>query len=427
MATPRMTRRLLGLICKRFQSLRLERLTDTRDRKGRRHVSIVPAVRLILVGMMAGCKGLAEVEDLNVDMSLATRKLLKLPQRIAETTCRDTLLRLVFDELRHVLHRTVEMMDKAKALVPHELPFGVATMDGRSTPTKLWEQGDTIAQLHHPKDGSVYGLARTITSCLVSSRARTCQDMFPIPASTNENGVFADAFASLMRVAGHLFEVVTYDSGANSAANARLVLMFGKNYVFRVKSEQPTIYNECKRKLGRRTLASGIEVGSDIVGSKVVTRTLWLAPELAGWHDYPGLRCAIRLHVRTVDKVTGKQTSENRYYITSLAPEVLTPAQWVPLVRRHWAVENNCHNTWDRLMREDKRPWVRLSSGMLRAMVLRRIAYNLLGWFRSVTQRSETARATPWLRLMKLLQGALETATTDILRHPRPLELLACL
>ena len=427
MATPRMTRRLLGLICKRFQSLRLERLTDTRDRKGRRHVSIVPAVRLMLVGMMAGCKGLAEVEDLNVDMSLATRKLLRLPQRIADTTCRDTLLRLVFDELRQVLHRTVEMMDKAKALVPHELPFGVATMDGRSTPTKLWEQGDTIAQLHHPKDGSVYGLVRTITSCLVSSRARTCLDMFPIPASTNENGVFADAFASLMRVAGHLFEVVTYDSGANSAANARLVLMFGKNYVFRVKSEQPTIYNECKRKLGRRTLASGIEVGSDIISSKVVTRTLWLASELAGWHDYPGLRCAIRLHVRTVDKVSGKQTSENRYYITSLAPEVLTPVQWALLVRRHWAVENNCHNTWDRLMREDKRPWVRLSSGMLRAMVLRRIAYNLLGWFRSVTQRSETARATPWLRLMKLLQGALETATTDILRHPRPLELLACL
>ena len=251
--------------------------------------------------------------------------------------------------------------------------------------------------------------------------------MFTIPAATNENGVFADAFASLMRVAGHLFEVVTYDSGANSAANARLVLMYAKNYVFRVKSEQPTIYNECKRWLGKRTLASGIEVGSDIVGSKVITRTLWIAPELAGWHDYPGLRCAIRLHVCIVDKVTGTPTSENRYYITSLAGDVLTPAQWALLVRRHWAVENNCHNTWDRLMREDKRPWVRLSSGMLRAMVLRRIAYNLLGWFRSVTQRSETARATPWLRLMDLLKGALEHATTQILRHPRPLEPLSCL
>lgn len=427
MATPRMTRRLLGVICKRLPQLRLDKLSDTRDRRGRRHASILPAVRLMLLGMMAGCKGLADVENLNVDMSLATRRLLRLPQRIADTTCRDTLLRLVLDELRQVLHRTVDMMDKAKALVPHELPFGVATMDGRGTKTNLWEPDDPVAQLQHPKTGNVYGLVRTITSCLVSSRARTCLDMFPIPADTNENGVFADAFASLMCVAGHLFEVVTYDSGANSAANARLVLMFGKNYVFRVKREQPTIYHECKRKLGKLTIASGIKVGSDIAGSKVVTRTLWLAPELAGWHDYPGLRCALRLHVHIVDKVTGKQSSENRYYLTSLAPDVLTPTQWALLVRRHWAVENNCHNTWDRLMREDKRPWVRLSAGMLRAMVLRRIAYNLLGWFRCVTQRSEAARATPWLRLMKLMQTALETATTDILRHPRPLEPLACI
>ncbi len=193
------------------------------------------------------------------------------------------------------------------------------------------------------------------------------------------------------------------------------------------KREQPSIYDECKRKPGKRTVATGIKVGSDIAGSKVVTRTLWLAPELAGWHDYPGLHCALGLHVHIVDRVTGKQSSENRYYHTSLDPDVLTPTQWALLVRRHWAVENNCHNTWDRLMREDKRPWVRLSAGMLRAMVLRRIAYNLLGWFRSVTQRSEAARATPWLRLMKLLQSALEAATTEILRHPRPLELLACL
>ena len=427
MTSPRLTRRLLGVILKRFPQLRLERLSDTRDLKGRRHASIVPIVRLMLVGMMAGCKGLGEVENLNVDMSPATRGLLRLPKRIADTTCRDTLLRLILDELRQVLHRTVQMMDKAGALVPDDLPFGVATMDGRSTATKLWEKDDEFAQLQHSKQGGGFALVRTITSCLVSSRARTCLDMFPIPANTNENGVFAAAFGSLMRVAGHLFEVITYDSGANSAANARLVLMFGKNYVFRVKSEQPTIFNECKRKLGRLSLASGIEVGSDLVGSKVVTRTLWLAPELAGWHGYPGLRCALRLHVRIVDKMTGKQSSENRYYITSLAPDVLTPARWVLLVRRHWAVENNCHNTWDRLMREDTRPWVRLSTGMLLAMALRRIAYNLLGWFRSVTQRSETTRAIPWLRLMRLLQSALETATRDIVRQPRPLEPLACL
>ena len=185
MTPPRLTRRLLGVILKRFPQLHLERLSDARDLKGRRHASIVPIVRLMLVGMMAGCKGLGEVENLNVDMSPATRGLLRLPKRIADTTCRDTLLRLILDELRQILHRTVRMMEKAGALVPDDLPFGVATMDGRGTATKLWEEDDEFAQLQHPKKGGVFALVRTITSCLVSSRARTCLDMFPIPANTN--------------------------------------------------------------------------------------------------------------------------------------------------------------------------------------------------------------------------------------------------
>ena len=45
--------------------------------------------------------------------------------------------------------------------------------------------------------------------------------------------------------------------------------------------------------------------------------------------------------------------------------------------------------------------------------LLRRIAYNLLALFRSVTLRSEHSRSTPWKQVMRWVELALATATHD--------------
>jgi hypothetical protein len=44
-------------------------------------------------------------------------------------------------------------------------------------------------------------------------------------------------------------------------------------------------------------------------------------------------------------------------------------------------------------------------------LLLRRIAYNLLSLFRSVTQRSDEHRATPWRLLIAHLRHALVAST----------------
>ena len=78
----------------------------------------------------------------------------------------------------------------------------------------------------------------------------------------------------------------------------------------------------------------------------------------------------------------------------------LTPKQWLILVRSHWAVENNCHHTFDTVLEEDKRPWiVKDPQGMVVLLILRRLAYNIMAFFRSVTQRSEDKRNLPWRTL----------------------------
>ena len=73
------------------------------------------------------------------------------------------------------------------------------------------------------------------------------------------------------------------------------------------------------------------------------------------------------------------------------------------------------HWVWDAIFKEDERPWILSPRGMLTVMLLRRIAYNLLALFRSVTQRSEEKRRVPWKALISDVHMALATlAANDI-------------
>jgi hypothetical protein len=56
---------------------------------------------------------------------------------------------------------------------------------------------------------------------------------------------------------------------------------------------------------------------------------------------------------------------------------------------------------------EDDRPWIKNEPrGALVVMLLRRMAFNMLALFRSVTQRSEEKRRTPWRDIMRWMHHA---------------------
>ncbi len=57
---------------------------------------------------------------------------------------------------------------------------------------------------------------------------------------------------------------------------------------------------------------------------------------------------------RTIKK-TGATSTESRYYLSSALPEQYSPAQWLQLIRGHWAgVEIRNHWRRDALMGEDR-------------------------------------------------------------------------
>jgi len=77
-----------------------------------------------------------------------------------------------------------------------------------------------------------------------------------------------------------------------------------------------------------------------------------------------------------------------------------------------------------RRKRPQTHPWIEACPrAALVVAILRRIAYTMLALFRSVTQRSDERRATPWQTLMTALFVALITTSGLDLRDPKPLHL----
>ena len=282
-------------------------------------------------------------------------------------------------------------------------------IDGKSTSIEAWDH--LYAQRHEDANGKgACGLLRTLTCSLVSSRAKVCIDAVPIPPATNEMGYFKEALRGLMRAYRNLFRLVSTDAGMCSLENGDEVKEGGKEYLFCIKGDQPTLLAEAKRLLEYEEGPLCETV--DVSGKYTVTRRLYRTQEMAGYLNWSHLRMVLRVESSKQEVETGQEVEhENRYFISSLEGNELTDEQWLYVVRQHWAVENQCHNTWDTAFEEDDRPWIVCSpQGALVVALLRRLSYNMLALFRCVSQRSEERRDVPWRTLIRDVYNVLLTA-----------------
>jgi hypothetical protein len=405
---------MVGLLHARLPELDLEAVADPRAREGRWRLAQI--LRATLVGLMAGCKGLWEAEQLTDSLSLTMRRQLRLPRRLADTTMRDALCRLSLDEIRAALHRLVLAAWRRKALVSQHLPIQVVALDGKVTALPCLHQ--PFVQTQHPEGGTPYGLVRTMTAALVSAEGRPCIDAIPIPAETNEVGHFQAAFQSLVATYDGLFDLVSYDAGGFSRANADAVVAAGKDYLFALKDEHRAMCRLALDLLATEPVVDRTEDRLD--GATTVVRTLRLLRADPSWSydEKKGPAESLWPHAGTflsIESVKVKHgvvvERDERTYVSSMRPDRLTSQQWLLLVRSHWGVENQNHHTFDTAFDEDERPWIEAdANGMLAVLLLRRMAYTLLALFRSVTLRSEESRAIRWKDLLAWVRDALVAA-----------------
>jgi hypothetical protein len=420
---------MVGLLHARLPELDLDRAVDPRAREGR--WSLAQILRATLVGLMAGCKSLYDSEQLTDGLSVASRRQLGLPRRLADTTARDALCKVRIDEMRAALHRLVRAAWRRKALQPVGLPMSVVALDGKVTALPCLNQ--PFVQTHHPEVGSPYGLVRTMTAALVTAAGQPCIDAIPIPANTNEVGFFQAAFKGLVETYGSLFQVISYDAGGFSRANADAVVAAGKDYLFALKDEHRTMCKLADELLATEPVLDHTE---DVLDSETtVVRSLRLIGADPSWSYGNGKSPEESLwpHAKaflSVEYVKVKRGTiiekDDRMFVSSLDPTRLTTQEWLRLPRWHWSVENQNHHTLDTAFAEDERPWIEAdANGMLVVLLLRRIALTMLSLFRSASLRSDANQAMRWKNLLAWVRDALVAAQPEHMTNLRVREVCA--
>lgn len=117
---------------------------------------------------------------------------------------------------------------------------------------------------------------------------------------------------------------------------------------------------------------------------------------------------------------TGEVTVGNRYYVTSLSPDALSPSSALSTCRAHWRCENNTHWTSDAELMEDRRrpAWSRHPQGSLVVSALRMMALCILAVARQLSRHGYSAETPSWAQvaehfLLELCGSILETEAFD--------------
>ena len=95
---------------------------------------------------------------------------------------------------------------------------------------------------------------------------------------------------------------------------------------------------------------------------------------------------------------------EDRYFITSLTWNRLSPHQILTLVRGHWGVENDGFNSLDLQWKEDHGPWVTKGRAVWVLGVLRLMAYNVVQYLRKRRLRRKNEAGARWREPMSWRQ-----------------------
>lgn len=358
---------------------------------------------------------LRDAEEMTASLGSWARRL--VPGPISDTTLDTEAQRLDADYLLEQLVTRVRGLHRSKMLEPVGQPCGVVTVDGKN-----------LATLDHDADGTgharsadnekwhlgkkeeatrgQYFLMPALRATLSSAEAKPCIFQLPLPAKTGEATAFP-AFLEGLNAAygrGRMFDIIDADAGLTSLANAAQVIDAGYQYVFGLKGNQTELFSEAQ-KLLEPMCATAPEAQSpwESRNGKMIRRSLWRTAEMAGMENSVGTWTHLRqtwLLRQQTRKPGGTIEVEDRYFVTSLPWDRLSPQQIILLVRNHWAVENDCFNSLDLQWHEDAAPWCTRGTAVWALSILRLMAYNTTQILRRRRLRAKREDGT-WLKPMR--------------------------
>jgi predicted transposase YbfD/YdcC len=314
----------------------LAQIPEYRAARGRRH-PLLALLLLVSVATLCGARSQSAIADWGAGQGQPWLRRLGFTRDRAPS--QPTLSRL----FRRVPHRTVEAaLGRWAAQVLRCYPPAPGALDGVALDGKAL------------RGSRKRGARDAHLLAAFSHRLGVVLGQDGVPDKTNEVGA-ATALLLTLALEGR---VVTADALLTQREVARTIRASGGDYLLMVKGNQPALHADLRAAFAPDADGSGLVGVAHTVtqhGGRIEQRRLTASTALVGYSDWPGLRQALRIERRVLDKRTGAVLrQEIAYAVTSLAPRRATPAQLLALWRGHWAIENRLHYVRDMAFDEDR-------------------------------------------------------------------------
>lgn len=145
---------------------------------------------------------------------------------------------------------------------------------------------------------------------------------------------------------------VTIDAMGCQTAIAEKIISKDADYILAVKDNQMEL-NQQVRKMFEMNKGTEISETFDFGHGRIETRNAEVITDLTFLdtkEKWAGLKSIIKIYTHRIHKLSGKEETETRYYISSSNMAV---SKFNSAIRGHWAIENNLHWCLDVVFKED--------------------------------------------------------------------------
>jgi predicted transposase YbfD/YdcC len=173
--------------------------------------------------------------------------------------------------------------------------------------------------------------------------------------------------------------IVSIDAMGTQKEIAERIVDQGADYVLALKGNQASLHEDAALFFADPAVRANCahteetDAGHGRIEERAcrAAEASWLAERHPEWK---GLRSIAAVTARRIDKRSGAESFETRFYIASLAPD---PKAILAAVRAHWGIENTLHWTMDVTFDED-RCRTRKDDSPLNLAVIRHAGFNIL-------------------------------------------------
>jgi predicted transposase YbfD/YdcC len=181
-----------------------------------------------------------------------------------------------------------------------------------------------------------------------ASKNRICLGQEAVHEKSNE----ITAIPKLLDILAIKGCIVTIDAMGCQKKIAKAIIKKDADYILMVKDNQKNLRLQIQESFKTKKIKE-THISTDFGHGRIETRTCDIIEDLSlikKRTDWKSIQSIIRITSHRIIKKTLKESTEERYYISSLKQDAEKQNQ---AIRSHWSVENNLHWSLDVVFKED--------------------------------------------------------------------------